>query len=394
MGYRPGRPPPPSGFQGEGLLALSPGEGAPTLVWSAPEPLDRVPSIRAGVVDGHLAVTADGDVVESAYPGEGTEAALGRWAEHWARRLGVGALRSLPAVWCSWYHYFNQVAEPDVLENMRAIDELGLDVGVIQIDDGHQAEIGDWLERSPRFPRPLAELAERVHATGRRAGLWVAPLIASPHSRLATEHPEWVVDGAYAGHNWGVDLRAVDVTHPGAAEWLQQVFRQFREWGFDYFKLDFMYAGALEGRRHGQAAGVAAYREALRLIREAAGPDALLIGSGAPMLPSVGMVDAMRVGPDIALYYEPSDGDMSAPSQLSAVLAGRARAFQQGRFWVNDPDCLLTRPELDRREEWAEHVERFGGLRASSDRLVKLDQWGVETTRRLLRPASIEPFEL
>jgi len=39
-------------------------------------------------------------------------------------------------------------------------------------------------------------------------------------------------------------------------------------------------------------------------------------------------------------------------------------------------------------------VERFGGLRGSSDRLASLDEWGLETTRRLLRPSSTEPFDL
>jgi len=30
------------------------------------------------------------------------------------------------------------------------------------------------------------------------------------------------------------------------------------------------------------------------------------------------------------------------------------------------------------------HVARFGGLRGSSDGLDQLDDWGLETTRRLL----------
>ena len=38
----------------------------------------------------------------------------------------------------------------------------------------------------------------------------------------------------------------------------------------------------------------------------------------------------------------------------------------------------------DYREEWAGHVERYGGLRGSSDRLAALDDWGLATTRRLL----------
>ena len=47
---------------------------------------------------------------------------------------------------------------------------------------------------------------------------------------------------------------------------------------------------------------------------------------------------------------------------------------------------------VERREEWADVVERWGGLRASSDRLRGLDDWGLETTRRLVRPVGAEPF--
>jgi alpha-galactosidase len=72
------------------------------------------------------------------------------------------------------------------------------------------------------------------------------------------------------------------------------------------------------------------------------------------------------------------------PTRRAAALTGAARAFQHGRFWVNDPDCLIARPAVERREQWAEHVERHGGLRGSSDRLRDLDDWGLETTRRLL----------
>src|SRR3954453_7911990 len=45
LAYRPETPAPQGGFQGEGLLAVDPGDGAVEL-WSAPDPL-RVPSIRA-----------------------------------------------------------------------------------------------------------------------------------------------------------------------------------------------------------------------------------------------------------------------------------------------------------------------------------------------------------
>jgi alpha-galactosidase len=393
MHYRPGKPVPEQGFQGEGLLAVGSGDEGTVRIWSAPDPSREVPSIRARALDGRLVVSADGDVTETSYTG-GLYAALAAWADEFAARARVGPVPSLPTVWCTWYQYFIAVREEDVLENLAAIDRLDLDVGVIQIDDGYETEIGDWLERSLRFPTPLADLADRIRATGRRAGIWTAPLLVGERSRLAADHPDWLVRGADPGRNWDQQLGALDVTHPDAAGYLEEVFRTFSEWGFDYFKIDFMYAGALEGGRWADVTGIAAYREALRLIREAVGPRATLLGSGAPILPSVGMVDAMRVSPDTGPQYDPHDADLSQPSQLAAVLAGRARAFQHARFWVNDPDCLILRPIVERREEWAQHVERFGGLRGSSDRLESLDDWGLETTRRLLRPSSTEPFDL
>ena len=171
------------------------------------------------------------------------------------------------------------------------------------------------------------------------------------------------------------------------------VFRTLSEWGFDYFKLDFLYAGALPGRRRQDASPLAAYRRAMRLIRGAVGPQATLLGCGAPILPSLGLFDAMRVGPDIATRLEPAgDGDLSAPSQRGATLAVTARAFQHGRFWVNDPDCLIVRPEVEARQQWAGIVERHGGLRASGDRLASLDGWGLEVTRRLLTPSPPHPL--
>ena len=99
----------------------------------------------------------------------------------------------------------------------------------------------------------------------------------------------------------------------------------------------------------------------------------------------------MRVSPDIDPSFEPVEGDISQPAMRSALTMGRARAWQHGRFWVNDPDCLIVRPEVARRELWATHIEAYGALAASSDPLEALDERGLELTRRLLRPSSPGP---
>jgi alpha-galactosidase len=89
---------------------------------------------------------------------------------------------------------------------------------------------------------------------------------------------------------------------------------------------------------------------------------------------------------------EPLDGDLSQPSQRAAAQNSRWRAWQQGRFWTNDADCLVAGTHVERRVEWAGIIERYSGLRASSDRLRKLDEWGLAVTRRLLRRGLVDPF--
>ena len=174
-------------------------------------------------------------------------------------------------------------------------------------------------------------------------------------------------------------------------DWIAEVFATMHRWGYDFFKVDFVYAAAIPGGRYDDVPPLHAYRQGMHTIREAIG-DSYLLGCGAPILPSVGLVDAMRVSPDTHLHYEPWDGDRSQPALASAMMTGRGRAFTQGRFWINDPDCLLARPDVERREEWAEHIRRYGGLRGSSDRIADLDEWGLETTRTLLSESPIDPF--
>jgi alpha-galactosidase len=384
--YRPEARVPDGTYQGLGLLAVQPAAGAPVHLFGIDKLDEQVPAVRAEVFGQTAVISAARPVRESIHHSPRIDTALARWADAFAVALDVPPIRPAPVVWCSWYHYYASVTEADVDENLRVMDELDIPVDVVQVDDGWQRAIGDWLPPTRFADVPL--MSQRIRATGRRVGLWLAPFLAGSESDLYQQHPEWVLRDAAgtpvnAGYVWEQDIFGLDLTRPDVLGYLADVFGALRDSGVDYFKIDFLFAGSLAGRRHDDVPALVAYRNGLRVIREQIG-DAYLVGCGAPLLASVGLVDAMRVSPDTGPSWKSTEHDLAEAGGLSSVLTGAGRAWQHGRFWINDPDCLIVRPRVERRAELAAHIERFGGLRASSDRLLDLDDWGLATTRRLL----------
>jgi alpha-galactosidase len=228
------------------------------------------------------------------------------YARQLGKRFGVTEKKPTPRVWCSWYSLYGAIDEA-VLH--KIFDKLGnLPFDVLQVDDGWQKDIGDW-ESNEKFPAGMKALADTIKSTGRKAGLWLAPLIASKTSKLFHDHADWFLRDengklVSAGFNWGQQLYALDTTRPDVSSWLVALMKQVRAWGFDYLKLDFLYGGALKGKRFKDTPREAAYRECLQTLREAIGLDAFLLTCGTPILPAIGLCDAMRVGPDVAQIWE------------------------------------------------------------------------------------------
>jgi alpha-galactosidase len=393
MRFRPGTALPDAGVQGEGLLVVDPGDGSPARVYATLDAAIEVPSIRAEWNDDVVIVHADGPVEQWTTPpaswavpaspvapagtGSAEHPALVSFGDRFGAAAGARRPGSVPRVWCTWYRYFEEVTAADVIENLRAIEEHELSIDVVQIDDGWSLGTGEWTRPNPRFGL-LGDAVDPILDSGRRAGVWLAPFSVGAGSEVARQHPEWLV--APAGYNWGDDLVGLDLTHPGVRDYLAEVFTGIRRLGVDYLKLDFLYSGAIPGTRHDlDATPVAAYRSGLALIREIMGDDAYLLGCGAPILPSVGLVDAMRVSPD-TFHEGGEDGSQGLRGEMSL----RARSWQDGRLWTTDPDCLVARPEFVLRDEWADVVLHAPGLRGFSDRIADLDAHGLDLVCRLL----------
>lgn len=276
--------------------------------------------------------------------GEPLETLLVAYADNVAAENSVRPAAANPIGWSSWYQYFTGLTPADLAKNLRLARE-GYAFDVFQIDDGYEADIGDWLETKPGFGG-LAAAARMINEAGMTAGIWTAPFSASASSKLFREHPDWFVreDGRplVAYRNWGKDIHALDTTHPAALAWLRETFAALRRMGFAYFKIDFLFSAAVPGRRYAQETPMQAYRRGMAAIREAVGSD-FVLGCGAPLLPSLGWVDGMRVGEDTAPFWDPAKSGVQGPNAKIAIKNPILRWFMHRRWWLNDPDCLLLR---------------------------------------------------
>ena len=335
---------------------------------------------------------------------------IAAWAERAGVEMGAPVPGEVGAGWCSWYHFFTRVGAEEIRRNAEALGPYRGQLETVQIDDGFQAQIGDWLEPDDAFPGGVAPVAAAIRDSGFRAGLWLAPFIASRTSRLAREHPDWLLrDGkgkpvwALWNPGWaGRWMHALDLTHPEVLAWLGELIGSVRGMGFDYLKLDFLYAGALAGRRSDPAAlSAETYRRGLGAIRQAAGDDAFLLGCGAPLGPSIGLVDSMRIGPDVAPSWSAASLDRvigvpSAPAARNSIRNVLARSALHQRLWVNDPDCVLVRDRdtglgPHEVESVAAAVALSGGLVIASDDMGSVSPQRREMLRRLLPPLGLAP---
>ncbi len=307
------------------------------------------------------------------------------------RSFGRGRAKKPYRVWCSWYSLYTAIDEQILSETFQALGDLPFDV--LQVDDGWQHRVGDW-QVNVKFPSGMEALANGIRATGRKAGLWLAPFIAVESSQLFQQHPGWFIRNASenfvsAGFNWGEPLYALDTTHPATLDWLSELMKQVRAWGFDYLKLDFLYAAALPGVRHLDLPREAAYRKGLQVIREAMGENAYFLACGAPILPSLGLCDALRIGPDVADFWE-SERDAYILTNPTTPGAKNAIRTSLNRLWLApllhiDPDVAYFRGKhtslTPGQNALLQDLARICNFKATSD----LPQWWTEAEREVVR---------
>jgi alpha-galactosidase len=324
------------------------------------------------------------------------------FADALGARAGARTGAAFQAGWCSWYQFFGNVSEADLLRTLDALAKARAEfpIDLVQLDDGYQRAVGDWLETNERFPRGLAPLAQEIRSAGFRAGIWLAPFCVVPESRLHAAHPDWLLrapDGPFRGllhPDWTREgsVYALDPSREEVRRHLLRLGAALAGMGFSYLKLDFLYVVAMQALAHDRRVSRAGrLARGLAAIREGAGEDTFLLGCGCPLGAAVGLVDGMRIGPDVAPSWAPNPSvripglEPTLPSVANALRNVLARAWMHRRLWLNDPDCLMLR-RSDTQLSAAEITSLAGSIAASGGMVVfsdDLSRLGPEETALL-----------
>ncbi len=298
---------------------------------------------------------------------------LERYADAIARFYDV-KLKPTPAVHCTWYvdHASSDAvlrARADFIA--QALRPYGMNV--VQVDDGWQ--IGEkkngpkkvFTDSNPKGPYPggMKAAADHIRARGMAPGIWLMPFCGTHDDAFFADKQDWFVkhaDGRPFDNTWSGT--AYDLTREDTRAFLfDTVHRIVHDWGYTYLKLDgiltggayrqiyvndsFQEDGMGEARlSNPKITQTEMMRNSLDLLRQAAGPDAFLLGCCSQqnmrsLGAVIGKVDAMRVGPDA---YGDWRGLLVAPKY------GSWQYFYHGRLWHNDPDPFYVRPGLPLNE--------------------------------------------
>jgi alpha-galactosidase len=298
-----------------------------------------------------------------------------------------------PAGWCSWYCFGPRVTAQNIYDNLDYIKTNIPTLKYIQLDDGYQPHMGDWLEVGSSFGGNVQQVLHTIRDKGFEPAIWVAPFICDSNSNIFKQHPDWLVKdksgkplrsdlvtfGGWRLKPWYV----LDGTHPEVQRHFEQLFRTMRnDWGVTYFKLDANFWGAIHGGVYydKNATRVEAYRRGMAAILKGT-RDAFILGCNHPLWPSLGLVHGSRSSMDIKRTW--AVFEKSGRENLY-------RSWQNGRLWWNDPDCLVLTGSMPDNEYnfHAALIYATGGMLLSGDDLTKISPERLNMLRKAAPPTA------
>lgn len=311
--------------------------------------------------------------------------------------------------WSTWDYYGRVYDTKDVYKN---IDQLKseLDANIVQIDGGWWTARGDYLSVRKNLQGGMKAIADYAKSKGYKSGIHLDGFRGDKNSELFRMHPDWFLkdqDGEVICQpvdkgDAFMQYIYYDYSNPQVCDYMRNVLHTIKnDWGYSYFKIDFMRYGLLESilAEHGNNCGldkkvvtkVVSYndnmtsvertRAGLTAMREGIG-DAYFLGCSAIFGPTLGIVDGLRTGADICPTFDFYE---------SCALQNAGNFYLNQSVVQNDADYLVVRNKDDEEPErawgenkfggnttfneakmWSDYIALYGGPKISSDNLLTL----------------------
>jgi hypothetical protein len=318
-------------------------------------------------------------------------------------KLNKARVNSIVNGWCNWFFTYEHVTEDEIISNAeftsRVLKPYGMEY--IQIDEGYQMWHGDW-DGNSRFPHGMKWLADNIKALGLKPGLWIAPYVISEPTEIFQNHKDWLIknpDGSLKrvgpwpeeNSDWAKNENpkryGLDITHPGAAEWMFNLFEKVSgQWGYEMIKIDFVDWSLLSAHHYYDPSfsRAMAYRKGFEIIRKAIGNECHLQDCG-PGPVTVGLIDSMRIELDQNYGYADEVWKTYFTNSASSAPAAAKRYYFHKRTWINDADHLcMSLLSPSQAQAAATLLALSGGNLISGDRLTDLDPVKLEILKKTL----------
>ena len=305
----------------------------------------------------------------------------------------------------SWYNYYQNINEEIILRDLEALDNR---FQLFQIDDGYETYVGDWLDvNQTKFPNGLKPIVDKIHNKGLKAGIWLAPFVAEKDSKIFKTRPDLFKKGKNgkplkSGIGWSGQY-TLDIEKQEVKEYITKCLKHYMDMGFDFFKLDFLYAINVGSNNSSRAS---TSEKGYKLLREIL-KDKLILGCGSIPSSSSLYFDYIRVGSDLTLDYNGGILDKIKPcyEYASTKLTMQNtihRSFMSQRLYGNDPDVFLLRDDntkmsLEQRRSVTTINALFGDLLMCSDNIATYKEEQKEILNNaleLFRHASNKSYSL
>lgn len=294
--------------------------------------------------------------------------------------------------WCSYYAFGTKIHETLILNQIQALKKHNLTAfEYILLDEGWNTTWGDWLMYDKiKFPSGLKKIAVKIKELGFKPGIWFAPLLVSPKAKIVASHPDWFIrknntfiEGirmtpfdTYLPFN----KYMLDIQNKHVCAYIDQILSWLiNECGFDLIKLDFLYANHFAPDRTNEEADRNLRQFLLKTKKKY--PNVYILGCGSPLIPAIGTVDGMRIGPDTLtphIQSIPWLGKYLNRKRFKNVMKNLTTRRWTSIFWNPDPDVFMCNDGYglsdDQLIDFRENILKLKGNIFLGDDMTKLSE--------------------